>query len=251
MKSVSLAALLCAGCLFTVPALAAEPADASLPAGESAPEASGIIGGADGPTAIFVADAEAQASPAAPAAPVTEAADDAADAVLAEAAPSAASHPVEVQFEYIEHRFYKNRHIDNYTIHLYQEMKRNGTVSFWRGLTFTRPTGYLTEDDGSHRDSDAWGFGPSFMIRWEKPVGAKWSVGIDGTGSLLAYNHAFPAGGRAFGFMWRVGPRVSYYPDEDSAIRLGWSYMHCSNGFSSHNPGYNGVGFSLMYAHNF
>lgn len=197
---------------------------ASVPAPVEETAESSVIGSADGPTAVFIASA-------------------AEDIVR--------SHPVEVQFEYIEHRAYKHRHIDNYTVHLYQEMKRNGTVSFWRGLTLTRPTGYLVEDDGSHRNSDSWGVGPSFMIRWEKPVSEKWSVGLDGTGSLLAYNHAFPAGGRAFGFMWRVGPRVSYYPDKDSAIRLGWSFMHCSNGFSDHNPGYNGVGFSLMYAHNF
>lgn len=255
MKSASLAALLCAGCLFTFSASAEEPApaDAAASASESAAGTAapaGVIGSADGPTAILITDAAPQDAPT-PSAPVADAASSAADAIAEEDAPSVRSHPVEVQFEYIEHRFYKNRHIDNYTVHLYQEIKRNGTVSFWRGLTFTRPTGYLTEDDGSHRDSDSWGLGPSFMIRWEKPVGEKWSVGIDGTGSLLAYNHAFPAGGRAFGFMWRIGPRVSYYPDEDSAVRLGWSYMHCSNGFSSHNPGYNGVGFSLMYAHNF
>lgn len=222
---------------------------ASVPAPAEETAESSVIGSADGPTAVFPAedapadsapDASASASPA----PLAEAADAAAEDIVR-------SHPVEVQFEYIEHRAYKNRHIDNYTVHLYQEMKRNGTVSFWRGLTLTRPTGYLVEDDGSHRNSDSWGVGPSFMIRWEKPVSEKWSVGLDGTGSLLAYNHAFPAGGRAFGFMWRVGPRVSYYPDKDSAIRLGWSFMHCSNGFSDHNPGYNGVGFSLMYAHNF
>lgn len=218
----------------TVPVSAAEAASASE--APSNPAEAAVIGSADGPTAVFIASA----SPAS----LAEAADAAAEDIVH-------SHPVEVQFEYIEHRAYKNRHIDNYTVHLYQEMKRNGTVSFWRGLTLTRPTGYLVEDDGSHRNSDSWGVGPSFMIRWEKPVGEKWSVGLDGTGSLLAYNHAFPAGGRAFGFMWRVGPRVSYYPDKDSAIRLGWSFMHCSNGFSDHNPGYNGVGFSLMYAHNF
>lgn len=226
----------------TVPVSAAEAASASE--APSNPAEAAVIGSADGPTAVFIASgAPADSAPASPV-PLAEAADAVAETAVR-------SHPVEVQFEYIEHRAYKNRHIDNYTVHLYQEMKRNGTISFWRGLTLTRPTGYLVEDDGSHRNSDSWGVGPSFMIRWEKPVGEKWSVGLDGTGSLLAYNHAFPAGGRAFGFMWRVGPRVSYYPDKDSAIRLGWSFMHCSNGFSDHNPGYNGVGFSLMYAHNF
>lgn len=212
----------------------------ALPAETVPPsETASVIGSADGPTGIFIGDtAEADtAAEETPASSDTE-----------EARPS---HPVEIQLEYADHRFYKNRHIDNYTLHLYQEMKRNGTVSFWRGLTLTLPTGYLREDDGTHRDSDAWGLGPSVMVRWEKPVSEKWAVGLDGTGSLLAYNHAFPAGGRAFGFLWRAGPRISYYPDKDSAFRIGWSFMHCSNGFSSHNPGYNGAAFSLMYAHNF
>lgn len=238
------AAALVLACL-ALPVSAAEAASASE--APSNPAEAAVIGSTDGPTAVFPAeDAPADSAPGASAspAPLAEAADAAAEDIVR-------SHPVEVQFEYIEHRAYKHRHIDNYTVHLYQEMKRNGTVSFWRGLTLTRPTGYLIEDDGSHRNSDSWGIGPSLMIRWEKPVSEKWSIGLDSTGSLLAYNHAFPAGGRAFGFMWRVGPRVSYYPDKDSAIRLGWSFMHCSNGFSDHNPGYNGVGFSLMYAHNF
>ncbi len=242
------------------PIAPAAGAEEAAPAAETAPTAeapaeTALIGEADGPTAILVMDrtGETAGSPA-PSASVTAAGTDAAEDAAAADAPAVAeaarSHPVEVQMEVIEHRFTNDGHINNYTVHLYQEMKRNGTVSFWRGLTMTRAQGWLN-DDNRHRDSDAWGLGPSFMIRWEKPVSEKWSVGIDGTGSLLAYNHAFPAGGRAFGFMWRIGPRVSYYPDKDSAIRLGYSFMHCSNGFSSHNPGYNGVGFSLMYAHNF
>lgn len=238
MNVCTAAALVCAGCLLSGSSvLAAEPAlpPETVPLSETAP----VIGSADGPTGIFIGDA-AEADTAAEETPMPSG--------IEEARPS---HPGEIQLEYADHRFYKNRHIDNYTLHLYQEMKRNGTVSFWRGLTLTRPTGYLREDDGTHRDSDAWGLGPSVMVRWEKPVSEKWSVGIDGTGSLLAYNHAFPAGGRAFGFLWRAGPRISYYPDKDSAFRIGWSFMHCSNGFSSHNPGYNGAAFSLMYAHNF
>ncbi len=241
MKSAVLAALCCA-CMFSAsPALAAKGEPSSVS------EQTGVIGSADGPTAIFVVP---QSDGKEPSALSSAAAGENVSAAPAAETPASRSRPVEIQFEYIEHRFYNDRHIDNYTVHLYQEMKRNGSVSFWRGLTFTRPDGYLTEN-GQHRNSDAWGLGPSFMIRWEKPVGEKWSVGIDGTGSLLAYNHAFPEGGRAFGFMWRAGPRVSYYPNKDSAFRLGYSFMHCSNGFSSHNPGYNGVGFSLMYAHNF
>lgn len=277
MKSLCAAALLC--CLLTPAALAAEPDlteptpaeqglfDDSLPAEGTAMEtAPAIEGGID---ADVPACEESPAFDAAPEAESGLASDGqvanagSGEALTLPSEPALAgedlpfekearrSHPVEVQFEYIEHRFFDHRAIDNYSIHMYQEIRTNGTMSFWRGLTLTRPTGCITEENSPRESSDSWGIGPSFMIRWDKPVSEKWSMGIDGTGSLLVYNHAFPAGGRVFGFMWRIGPRLSYHPNEDSAIRLGWSFMHASNGFHSHNPGYNGVGFSLMYAHNF
>lgn len=276
MKSLCAAALLC--CLLTPAALAAEP-DLTEPT----PAEQGLFDDAlpaEG-TARETAPAGERGEALLPAAesPAFDAAPEGAESTLASddqiantgteetltlpSEPALAgedlpfekearrSHPVEVQFEYIEHRFFDHRAIDNYSIHMYQEIRTNGTMSFWRGLTLTRPTGCITEENSPRESSDSWGIGPSFMIRWDKPVSEKWSMGIDGTGSLLVYNHAFPAGGRAFGFMWRIGPRLSYHPNEDSAIRLGWSFMHASNGFHSHNPGYNGVGFSLMYAHNF
>lgn len=278
MKSLCAAALLC--CLLTPAALAAEPdMTEPTPAEQGLFDASLPAEGAETETAPAIESGIDADIPAAEESPAFDAAPEAAESAPASDGQSAnpgsgeealtlssaalpdedlpfekeakRSHPVEVQFEYIEHRFFDHRAIDNYSIHMYQEIKTNGTMSFWRGLTLTRPTGCITEENSPRESSDSWGIGPSFMIRWDKPVSEKWSMGIDGAGSLLVYNHAFPAGGRAFGFMWRIGPRLSYHPNEDSAIRLGWSFMHASNGFHSHNPGYNGVGFSLMYAHNF
>lgn len=159
-------------------------------------------------------------------------------------------HNVEVQMEYMDHRMFEDREIDTYNVHVYEKFKENGSVSLHKGLTFSRAVGYTT-DDGIYRDSNAVGFGPSFMWRWTKPISKKWDASLDGTGSLLAYNKAFPAQGRAFGFMWRIGPRVTYHWNDSNSLSLGYLLMHCSNGFKGNNPGYNGVGFSLGYNHSF
>ncbi|MFV0635148.1 acyloxyacyl hydrolase [Mitsuokella sp. WILCCON 0060] len=155
---------------------------------------------------------------------------------------------IEVQLEYLDGRFFKKRNVDLYNVHVYKQYRELGALSLHYGLTFERALGYTTEDD-IYRDAEAVGFGPSYMLRWTKHVSGKLDASLDATGSVLAYNHAHPGNGRAFGFLWRIGPRLTYnYTDRD-ALSLAYLFHHSSNGFSTHNPGYNGVGFSLGFTH--
>ena len=156
----------------------------------------------------------------------------------------------EVQAEYLEGRFFENRHIDDYNLHIYQQHRNVKNIGIWYGLTLSRTVGYTT-DDGIYRDSGAVGLGPSMMLRWERPIAGKLTGSIDGTGSLLAYDKAHPARGRAYGFLWRIGPRLIYHATKNDAWSLTYIFHHSSNGWSTHNPGYNGVGFSLGYSHTF
>ena len=156
----------------------------------------------------------------------------------------------EVQAEYLEGRFFKKRHIDDYNLHIYQKNREVNHIGIWYGLTLSRPVGYTTEDN-IYRDSEAVGFGPSVMLRWERPLTGKLHGSIDGTGSLLFYNQAHPGDGRAYGFLWRIGPRLIYQATDTDAVSLGYLFHHSSNGMHSHNPGYNGVGFSLGWTHTF
>lgn len=156
----------------------------------------------------------------------------------------------EIQADYMEHRFYRHRHIDNYSIHAYRKMGSHGSISWYQGLTATWNDGYIT-DHGRHRNSDSWGIGPSVMGRWERRLSGKLYGSVDVSGSLLVYNKAFPAGGRAYGFMWRYGPRLTYkYNDRDS-LSLAYLWMHCSNGMEKRNPGYNAAGYSLAWSRTF
>ena len=155
---------------------------------------------------------------------------------------------IEVQLEYLDGRFFKKRNVDLYNVHVYKQYRELGALSLHYGLTFERALGYTTQDD-IYRDAEAVGFGPSYMLRWTKHVSGKLDASLDATGSVLAYNHAHPGNGRAFGFLWRIGPRLTYnYTDRD-ALSLAYLFHHSSNGFSTHNPGYNGVGFSLGFTH--
>lgn len=155
---------------------------------------------------------------------------------------------IEVQLEYLEGRFFKKRDVDLYNVHVYRQYKELGALSLHYGLTFERATGNTTEDD-IWRDAEAVGFGPSYMMRWTKHISGKLDGSIDGAGSLLVYNHAHPGNGRAYGFLWRIGPRLTYHYTDRDALSLAYLFHHSSNGMGSHNPGYNGVGFSLGFTH--
>lgn len=161
-----------------------------------------------------------------------------------------AARDVEIQAEYLDHRFYDDRTIDSYTVHVFEKVKQNGSISLHRGLTLTRATGYNTEH---HRkmDSNAWGIGPAAMIRWERPLSGKLYWDLEGSGSFLIYDRAFPARGRPWGFMWRIGPRLTYKFGSHNALSLGYMLMHSSNGMGHKNPGLDAVGFSLGYVHSF
>lgn len=155
---------------------------------------------------------------------------------------------IEVQLEYLEGRFFKKRDVDLYNVHVYRQYKELGALTLHYGLTFERATGSTTEDD-IWRDAEAVGFGPSYMMRWTKHISGKLDGSIDGSGSLLVYNHAHPGNGRAYGFLWRIGPRLTYHYTDRDALSLAYLFHHSSNGMSTHNPGYNGVGFSLGFTH--
>lgn len=169
---------------------------------------------------------------------------------------SAASHVsamagnVEIQTEYLQHRAFSDRHIDDVNIHVFQKAHEQAGFTFHRGFTVTRAHGFTTED-AVYRKSNAWGIGPAVMVRYERPLSGKLTWDVEGSGSFLVYSKSFPAQGRPFGFMWRIGPRLNYHYTKDNSVSLGYIFSHSSNGMSTDNPGHNSVGFSLGFDHKF
>lgn len=164
----------------------------------------------------------------------------------------AADSKLELEWDYLT-SFNKgrlDRDIDTVSIHMLKEIATKGNKSLYRGITITRPTGSIKYDDRI-QDRSVVGIGPTYMIRAKKHHSDKVSTALDISGSFLVYNKAFPAGGRAFNFMWRIGPKLIYKTGEDSSINIGYTIMHVSNGFNSHNPGYEANGVSIGFVTKF
>ncbi|MBQ8699142.1 MAG: acyloxyacyl hydrolase [Schwartzia sp.] len=174
----------------------------------------------------------------------------AADTARKKAASEKPSSNLEVQLEYLDARFFEKRDVNTYNVHFFQVASNHGALTIHRGLTVTRALGY-TSEYGYPEDSNAVGIGPAIMLRWKQPVSGKLSAAWDASGSLMFYNRAHPAHGRAYGFLWRTGPRLIWDYDDSNSVSVGWSFAHSSNGMGTHNPGYNGVGFSLGFNHKF
>ncbi len=162
-------------------------------------------------------------------------------------------HANEIQLEYLSGKPFKWRNVNNYNVHYFEKVTDNGVMSYWRGLTFTRAVGYTNpkKDGGVHHESNGVGLGAAFMVRFDKRLSGKLHGSLDFTGSLMLYNRAHPYDGRGYGFLWRLGPRLTWHFRDTDSISLGYAISHFSNGLRRHNPGYNTMGLSLGYIHSF
>ena len=158
----------------------------------------------------------------------------------------------EIQMDYLEHRG-ERRYIDLYNLHVFRQYKEMHGMSLHWGLTVSRAVGSWAEKDTPdvRLDSSAVGAGPAYMVRWTKPLGSKWEASFDATGGVLVYNDVHPAHTRNYGFMWRIGPRVTYKFNEKSALSVAYLGHHVSNGQRTKNPGYNGIGLSIGYRYSY
>ena len=162
------------------------------------------------------------------------------------------NHRAEIQADYFQHRG-ERRYINLYNLHVFRQYKKMHGMSLHWGLTVTRPVGSWAEKDAPdvRLDSGAGGVGPSYMVRWTKPLGKKWEASLDLTGGLMVYNKVHPAHTRNYDFMWRIGPRLTYNFNDRNALSIAYLGHHVSNGQRTKNPGYNGVGVSIGYRYTY
>jgi hypothetical protein len=152
------------------------------------------------------------------------------------------------QAEYLKHNK-SDKHVDNYNLHVYKHLWNNDYLSFYYGGTASIANGYMDKDE--KKDSDAFGIGPSIMGRLEFNPFGSFYTGLEVGGTMRFFTKAHPAGGRAYDFLWRVGPRFSYKLGNYSALGLTLLYAHASNGMNSHNPGYEMKGVNLDFEYKF
>ncbi len=157
----------------------------------------------------------------------------------------------ELEWDYFTHTHFRDRYIDTVSVHMLENISQTNNRSVYRGITVTRPYGYLNDDDRNQKGCSALGIGPVYMIRNERHVSGKLYEAIDMSGGFIIYDKIFPAGGRYFNFMWRIGPQFIYKISKNSSVNVGYMFMHISNGFRSHNPSYNAHGYTLGFTRNF
>ncbi len=141
--------------------------------------------------------------------------------------------------EYLHHEK-SSKNIDNYNLNVYTPCWRSEYLSLYYGGTLS-----VAHGDIDGESSSAFGLGPSLMGRFEFNLAGNFYLGLEASGTMRFFNKAHPAGGRAYDFLWRVGPRFSYKLGDDLSLGLGVKYAHASNGMNSHNPGYEMYGVAL------
>lgn len=158
---------------------------------------------------------------------------------------------LELDWDNLTHAHFRDRNIDTVSLHILENVSKKDNRSIYRGITITRPFGYIKDDNHQTKESSAVGVGPVYMIRNEKQLSGKLFQAFDMSGGVILYDKVFPAGGRYYNFMWRIGPRLSYKISENSSVNIGYTLMHVSNGFKTHNPGYNAQGVSVGFVAKF
>lgn len=152
---------------------------------------------------------------------------------------------IELDWDYLG-PYRNDRDLDTASLHILKKISEKKGRSVYRGITITRPRGTVTLDgEVRPQESSAVGVGPVYLIRNEKFHSGKLSAAVDMSGGLIVYDKTFPAGGKNYNFMWRVGPQLIYKCNENTSFNIGYMGMHVSNGFRTHNPGYNAHGLSV------
>jgi lipid A 3-O-deacylase len=152
---------------------------------------------------------------------------------------------LEIEWDYLT-PIEKKREIDTLSLNILKEYANESQLSFYRGITITRPWGNII-DSGVILESSAFGIGPVYLMRYEPLQWDHLSLSFDMSGGLIFYKDDFPAGGRFYNFMWRIGPKFSYQIVNNYLLNIGFKLMHVSNGHLSgnKNPAYNAGGVSL------
>jgi lipid A 3-O-deacylase len=170
----------------------------------------------------------------------------------------------EVELEYFAPLRETARDIDTLAVNIQKVNYADDFVSVHSGLTVTRAWGDMTRR-GVHSNCDAWGIGPTGLIRL-RLMGLNFlgysggdviELSLDMSGALIFWDNNFPTNGDFYDFMWRVGPKLSCLIGKKTVLNIGYKVMHVSNGQwewhglktsgrgTEHNPSWNAKGITV------
>lgn len=97
--------------------------------------------------------------------------------------------------------------------------------------------------------TSAYGAGPFLQIEHTIIKTKNISLLGEGSAGCILYDKRFPYGGDIYNFMLRTGPSIAYKINSNSFIKVGYRWMHVSNGQGSgnHNPFYEAQGINVGF----
>ncbi len=137
-----------------------------------------------------------------------------------------------------------------------RNITRNGMLVVGGGVSAGYAWGEIMQLEGSFeagslRESvyanNAASAGGTGLLRFEPLRTDNLTLGVEALGGIMLYSSPFPAGGRSYNFMGRIGPYVRIRLSDSMALHAFGHWMHVSNGqgLVSYNPSYEAIGGGL------
>ncbi|GLX77223.1 hypothetical protein tinsulaeT_05630 [Thalassotalea insulae] len=163
-------------------------------------------------------------------------------------------------FEYLS-PIDRDRNIDTYILDVFYPVAEISPINLRISAlaSFAYATGDITQIEGEYSEgtmhdvnykNSAFALGPGVQLDWRVFKDEQLSFHLEGIGNLFIYNDKFPAGGKYYNFMWRIGPSVYYKLDNSSKVGVGYHWSHASNGTGvrPENPSYDAEGVFIRYS---
>ena len=125
------------------------------------------------------------------------------------------------------------------------------------GITGTYAWGYVqqfknTSDSTSEIDvykTSAFGIGPIIQVEHTIFKINRFALVGEASGGVILYSNRFPYGGDFYNFMFRMGPSISYRISKNGYLKMGYRWMHVSNGkgYGNQNPFYEAQGIGIAF----
>lgn len=134
---------------------------------------------------------------------------------------------------------------------------KNISVKINSGITTTYAWGYTTlqkrisesEIQSVNYKTSAFGLGPAFQVEYAPIIIKRFSVVVEASSGIILYSRRFPYGGDIYNFMFRTGPSITYKIKSNYFFKMGYRWMHVSNGKGSgpQNPYYEAQGLNISF----
>lgn len=164
----------------------------------------------------------------------------------------------EIGGEYLAPTRYSNE-IKTASIHglYWKKYFKNSSIMISAGITGTYAWGKSTQWEPASDSivkaidykTSAFGAGPLFQIDPTIIRIKRFSLNVEASGGVILYNRRFPYGGDIYNFMFRAGPSLLYKLNSNNSIKIGYRWMHVSNGqgMGNHNPFYEAQGINVSF----